>query len=626
MSGIAGICHVDGGVADPALLARMTEALAHRGQDGEGQWVKGPIALGHRLFATTPASLREKGPVADVAGECWMTWDGRLDDRDAVGVDRGTSASSDAELVLSAYRVGGEDVFPRLVGDFALALWDERTRTLLCARDAIGVKPFYYHWNGRRLLFASEIAALFADPGVSRRLDDATIADLLLMGFRDPTATFFAEVRQLRPGHLLRLRPHGLDVVRYWTPDGRREARYRREDDYLDHFTAVFREAVGCRLHGRGPVAMLLSGGIDSTSVVATAASLRGDDPELPALQGLTLFGEEMFAEEAAALEWLEMVYGTPIRRIVPSAAGTPVTAFEPFLHCAETPHYDGLPTIPLLLEPARSLGCRTLLTGFGADELSQSAEDGFLADLLRGGRLLRLHRDLCLRVAAYGGDDWAGTLLSVLWGQLSPAWRRGVKRLVRRQVPEWIEPAFAARVGMRERIVERSPRTFPTWCQETTYRALTSPALVLALDQMDGMASAFGLECRYPYLDRRLIEFFLAVPAEVKLARGYRKQFVQRALASAAGPARGAESMQAVGPRDPELTARLEARCWERELFGADARVFAYVRRVEAERMRDRYLGGHVPSRTLLWNLVKLERWLARWASGMGATGRAGA
>ena len=624
MSGIAGICHVDGAVADPALLARMTEALAHRGPDGDGQWVKGPVALGHRLFATTPASLREKGPVADAAGECWMTWDGRLDDRAALGVDGIARMASDAEMVLGAYGVGGAEVLSRIVGDFALALWDERTRTLLCARDPIGVKPFYYHWNGRRLVFASEIRALFADPDVSRRLDEATIADLLLMGFRDASATFFADVRQLRPGHFLRLGRHGLEVVRYWTPDGRGQASHRREEDYLDHFTALFREVVRDRLHGQGPVAMLLSGGIDSTSVAATAASVRGEDPELPPLRGFTLFGDEMFPEERAALEWLETMYGTPVRRIVPAAGGAPMTAFEPFLHCAEMPHYDALPTMPLLLEPARGLGCRTLLTGFGADELSQSAEDGFLADLLRGGRLLRLHRDLRLRVTAYGGHDWTGTLLSVVWGQLSPAWRRRVKMRAGRQVPEWIEPAFAARVGMRERIVDRRPRTFPTWCQETTYRALSNPAMVFALDQMDGMAAAFGLECRYPYLDRRVIEFFLAIPAEVKLARGYRKQFVQRALAAVTGPARGPESTHAVGPRDPVLAARLEARCWDRELFGADARVFAYVRRAEVKQMRDRCLAGHVASRNLLWNLVKLERWLGHGAP--GAQARAGA
>ena len=624
MSGIAGICHVDGRAADPALLARMSDALSHRGPDGEGQWVKGPIGLAHRLFATGPASGEHKGPVADAHGECWLTWDGRLDEHAALGIERGTPASTDADVVLGAYRSSGEAAVARMVGDFAFALWDERTRTLVCVRDAIGVKPFYYHWDGRRLLFASEVNALFADPTVSRGLDEATIADFLVMGFRDSSATFFADVRQLPPGHFLRLRAQRLEVVRYWMPEQRGETRYRREEDYLDHFAAVFREAVRCRLTGAAPVGLLLSGGIDSTSVAATTAALRDTDPALPPVHGLTLFHDEIFTEEAAALDWLETKRGTPIRRIIPRAGGTPLTAFEPFLHCAETPHYDALPTIPLLLEPARDLGCRALLTGFGADELSQSAEDGVLADLLRGGRIFRLRRDLARRVAAYGGDDWLGTLVSVVWGQLSPTWRRRAKMLAGRQVPSWMAPAFAERVGMAYRLVERPPRTFPSWCEETTYQALTSPALVCALDQMDGMASRFGLECRYPYLDRRLIELFLAIPGDVKIARGYRKQFVQRALASMGAPARGAETTQPVSPPDARITVSLEARCWERELFGPDARVFAYVRRTEAERMRDRYLGGHGPSRNLLWNLVKLERWLRRWAPETGVVASA--
>ena len=217
MGGIVGIYSVDGRPADPALLRQMTGILAHRGPDGEGQWVSWPIGLGHRLLFTTPESLNEKQPVTDERGECWLVWDGRLDNREELiatlkAEGRLLGEQTDPELVLGAYGHWGTECLTRIIGEFAFALWDGRTRSLFCARDPIGVKPFYYHWDGRQLVFGSEVKALFKDPAIVKRPNEAMIADYLLMGFRDPEATFFEGIKQLRPAHFLCLGERGLCI------------------------------------------------------------------------------------------------------------------------------------------------------------------------------------------------------------------------------------------------------------------------------------------------------------------------------------------------------------------------------------------------------------------------------
>jgi len=621
MSGIAGMYSVDGRPADPALLKRMTDILAHRGPDGEGQWASGPVGLGHRLLFTTPESLHEKQPVTDERGECWLVWDGRLDNREELiasleAKGRPLGGHTDPELVLGAYRQWGAECLKRIIGEFAFALWDGRTRSLVCARDPIGVKPLYYHWDGGRLLFGSEVKALFTDPAIVRKPNESMIADYLLMGFRDPEATFLEGIKQLRPAHFLLLGGKGLCIERYWDVDPSRQVRYASEGSYLEEFRELFREAVQCRLRSSFPVGVLLSGGIDSTLVTAMAGILLRRNGEASSLAAFTLLVDGFLQEEWDAIQHLVETYATEIHTIRPETRSGPLTLFEPFLDCAETPHDGTFFTVPFLLAPAAARGCRVLLTGVGADELSHYGERGFLADLLSSLRLRRLVREAQRMLSFFNGGDVRSVVSTLLWDQLPPQVRRLIKTLLNRQIPRWFEPEFANRVKLNRWMMPRERRKFPTLCQEETYRALTRPSMPLALNQMDGMASAFSLECRHPYLDRRLIEFFLSIPSAVKMKAGYRKQFVQHAMMGIApGPIRRKEGVECfIPPMDEQICKELEATRMERDLFHPQARIFRYVERSEAERLKEQYLREQATSRKLLWNFVQLEVWLRQW------------
>lgn len=218
--------------------------------------------------------------------------------------------------------------------------------------------------------------------------------------------------------------------------------------------------------------------------------------------------------------------------------------------------------------------------------------------------------------MAATYGVRVRSIVSNLLWIQLPPRIRRLIKIALDRQIPRWVEPEFAERINLNQSMVERERRKFPTLCQEATYRALTSPSIPLALNQIDGLTSAFSLECRFPYLDRRLIEFFLIIPPDVKMRAGYRKQFVQRAMVGITpGPIREKESLDYFVPlMDRQICSKLEVKRMERELLQPEACIFRYVERFEVERLKEQYRRGRTQYGNLLWNLVKLELWLQQW------------
>ena len=297
MSGIAALLHDGARRADGRVLERMLEAMAHRGPDGAAQWLDGPVALGHAMRHTTPESLRERQPVSD--GTRWLVWDGRLDNRyqllDALRAGGiGAGSETDPELVLAAYRVWGRACVERLAGEFAFLIWDAGTRTLFGARDRIGLKPFYYCRHGGRWLVASEAKGILAVLERAPQPDDELVLAALLSECReaDNHRSLFAGIRRLPPGHVLIVRDGSWNVERYWRVDPHRQIVRAHPQEYVDEFAALFREAVACRTRSAFPVGSLLSGGLDSSAITATAASGGA------ALEAFSVFSEDSAADE----------------------------------------------------------------------------------------------------------------------------------------------------------------------------------------------------------------------------------------------------------------------------------------------------------------------------------------
>lgn len=621
MSGIVGVYHANRRAVDPLLLQRMSRAMAHRGPDGEGRWVSGPIGLGHRLLYTTPESLDEKQPVADERRECSLVWDGRLDSREeliaALKVEgRFPRGQTDPELVLDAYRQWGTDCLRRIIGEFAFALWDGRTQSLVCARDRLGLRPLHYTWDGVTLLFSSEIKPLLEALGTMPEPDDEMVLAFLLREFRegDQARTFFRGIQRLPPGHFLVVQERRLRIERYWAIDPARETCYPRDEEYAEHFLSLFREAVRCRTRSDFPIGAFLSGGLDSSAIVCTAERLFSDGvANFPSQEAFTLFSDHPDSDERRHFQEVIRAIGMKAHEVYGSDPD-PLDRLGELLWQVESPivaanRQSGL----TLMEAVCAWGCRVLLSGDGGDQLLD--EIGYLADLLRTLKPLRFTRETRAFAGWYGGDPWefAGMALAAL---LPPKLKYWGKQIERRAPPSWINSDLAGEVGLKERI--RQPRhrvRFPSFAQADTYLAVTSPYYLLKLEVDERTTARYGTEARYPFLDSRLVEFILSIPWERRTRNGERKRILRSAMQGIVpesirlrqGKGDWTESMDksliALCRRDPPVP--LENR---------SGRMGHYLDLTGAEELVTRFLRGTRDLRWEVWFLITVDRWLEKF------------
>ena len=242
----------------------------------------GRLAWATRMLRTTVQSKLERQPAN--LGHLWITADARIDCRDelrskileAVGGDALTPTATDAELILRSYAAWGADCVQHLRGDFAFAIWDAQRKTLFCARDHFGIKPFYYCELGELFFFSNTLNCLRQHPEVSDELNDAAIGDFLLFGLNcDNATTTFRDIRRLPAAHAMTVSSEGLRIHRYWSAPTEGRIRYERAEDYVEHFQLLLQAAVADRL-AADRTGILLSGGLDSGVVAATARELSG--------------------------------------------------------------------------------------------------------------------------------------------------------------------------------------------------------------------------------------------------------------------------------------------------------------------------------------------------------------
>ncbi len=611
MSAIAAICRADGAPVPAREAQRMAGLMAHRGPDAAGAWSAGSVGLAHRLLATTRADLDVPAPVADESGERRLVWDGRLDNReDLLAALRPAPPrdAGDATLVLCAWRQWGAACATRLLGDFAFALWDAPARTLFCARDRVGVKPLHYTWGGATLRVASEIRPLL---GPAPEPDDEMLVAFLLREFRDGDEghTLVRGVRRLPPGHFLLLRDGALRIERYWAIEPERRVEYADEQEYVEHFLDLFRRAVACRLRTDWPVAAQLSGGLDSSAIVCTAGQLfeeRGEGS--PPLTTFTLFSdhpdsdERPWARQVADATGLKLceVYGADL---------APLDGLAQHLGETESPIAGpNHESTTALLDAAAAAGCRVVLSGEGGDQLID--ETGYLADLLRTGRLLRFAGDLREFAAWYGGG--VADLVIDSGKMLLPAQLAYLgKRLLRRAPPPWINRELARRLGLRARL--RRPRAalrFPSLSQADAYHSVFTPYYGLKLEVEERLAARRGLEMRYPFLDSRLVELVCAIPWDRRPGRGERKRLLRASM-------RGTVPAAVLGRRgkgdwthamDRALAPLCRARV---PVEDRSARLGRYVDLRCAKSLVRAYLDGARNRRWEVWFLITVDRWL---------------
>lgn len=503
MSGFAGVIRLDGRPADAGDGARLGSAIAHRGSDARGVWSGGSALLVHAMLQTTPESRSEPQP--HVESDIVVAADLRLDNRDV-------PQAGDAALVAAAYRHWGTDCARHLDGDFAFALFDRATQTLVCARDAFGVKPLVYaHVPGKLFAFASEVRALLALAEVPREVDEKRIADFLAIHFDDFERTFFRAIRRLPGGCTLTLRDGTPKVTRWWSPEQIRPLPRATDAEYAEGFREHFIRAVrACmRVPDESELGAMLSGGLDSSAIACAARDELAGAASLPVFSWI--FSDVPEADER---EYQEVVAasGGFTRHVIDSAT----CSFSPWSDL-ERLLPDGPPYAPNhylnhgAATIARSLGIRTMLDGLGGDS-SISRGGARFVELFVRGRALTLVRELRAFAAVNGGSA-SRTFVTHVFAPLTPPPAFRLYRAIRRR-PQTDRTQFRPHLSVRDEHIAH----------------LQSPMLAEGLELFDRVMALAGVEGRYPFFDRRLVEYCVSLPADQKLAGGYSRVVARRA------------------------------------------------------------------------------------------------
>jgi asparagine synthase (glutamine-hydrolysing) len=438
---------------------------------------------------------------------------------------------TDAELVLRAYQHWGEDCPREIIGDFAFVIWNARKKEAFCARDPIGVKPFYYHLDDHVLLCSSDIRPLLEHERVTRTPNEGMIGEYLSILMRNREETLLKDVMRLHPAHALTVAPRAVRMKRYWDIDPFRMLPCRTDAEYAECFFETLSEAVRCRMRSHKMVASTLSGGLDSSAIAVVAHELRkaGRVSDV----GFEVFGIVFPGWQCDERGYMDDVARTCglVCHHVPRAAPDALDHRARATRYADVPDYpNGAMGVNLHAEVA-ARGARVLLGGSGGDELFTGSQSHY-ADLLRQGRILALGRQYlqAARVPAYRMSLFQLARVAILPLMPHPVRHamRSLRAEVRSQWP-WLDRDFARRICLVERLDHESNAiAFRDHAQARVYRGVTAGWSVHAFEMEQRWAAERGFEHRYPFLDRRVVELALALPEDQRW-RGDRSKFIIR-------------------------------------------------------------------------------------------------
>lgn len=544
MSGICGLFNLDDAPVSESGLRSMAAALNRRGPEGAGEWRDGPVALGHTLLATTPERQFERQPHRHAGSGCVITADVRLDNREeligALEPGRHPDSIGDAELILAAYLFWGDRCPERLLGDFAFVLWDPRAQRLFCARDHFGMRPFYYHVAGaKHFVFASDPKAILVLSQVPYRINDGRIADFLVpqLEWIDYTSTFFEDIYRLPPGHKAVVARDGLLVEEYWKPEPGPKLGQMSDEDYRDGFLEVFSRAVESRLRTpAGTIGSMLSGGVDSGSVVVVARDVLASKQAEP-LNTLSATRRRYVdcAESRAIAAAVKMPSISPTLVYLEDVG----EHFESLLSGNAEPFDGEAMILKAIYLAANAQGLRVVLDGAGGDVIL--SEGSYIARLLRHGRFLRAFSEIAGESRFWGGDMLVSDCLKHVRTAFVP---EILKTLFRdashgRRVDEYLKTSFISQELARsvdiEGRFERMRQLVPNgWVDDYAVErsVVIRPSVTAGRERYARLASALAVEARDPFLDKRVVDFCTRLPGRLRQRDGWPKIILRDIMA----------------------------------------------------------------------------------------------
>jgi asparagine synthase (glutamine-hydrolysing) len=617
MCGIAGILHRDGRPASITMLTAMTDIIAHRGPDGEGHYCNGPVGLGHRRLSIIDLTDAARQPMVTRDGRYVLTYNGEIYNFKELKIElsaRGHifNSSGDSEVLLHSFAEWGLDALLKFNGMFAFAIWDNQERKLTLARDRFGVKPLYYAELGKTFVFASEHKAFRALPEYTARVDVAGLTEYLTFQNFFNERTLFVGVKLLPAGCYLQLAASG-DLpppTQYWDFHFEEPDCAVEEKEAINELDRLFRQAVNRQLVSDVEVGCYLSGGMDSGSITALAAS------QLPFMRTFTVgfdlnsaSGVELGYDERAKAEHLSYLFKTEHYEMVLKAGDMERALPQLAWHLEEPRVGQSYPNF-YAAKLASKFG-KVVLTGTGGDELF-------------AGYPWRYYRAVVNDDFDHYVDKYFG-----FWQRMVPT-----GTMPRLLAPVWEEAKQTSSVDMFRHVFKahaselRRPEDYVNHSLYFEAKTFLNGLLVVE----DKLAMAHGLESRVPFLDNDLVDFATRLPARMKLGnltevvrlnenepggkaeRYYERtrdgKLILRKMMSRHIPNEVAErEKQGFSAPDASWFKGESIEYVRRRLMGQHAAIFTYLDRSTVRTLIQDHLDGKENRRLLIWSLLNLEQ-----------------
>ena len=624
MCGICGVFfnnrdwHVQGDV-----LARMNRKIVHRGPDDEGFFVEENVGLAMRRLSIIDVKSGHQ-PIANENRDVWIVFNGEIYNHSDLRKDLESKGHqyrtrSDTETIVHLYEQYGQDCVKHLRGMFAFAIWDRRNRVLFAARDRMGIKPFYYRWDGKSFLFGSEIKTILEYPGVDAEFNRGTLAEYLTFGYITGPQTMYAGIRKLMPGHTLELKEGGGEpqIKQYWDLTVKDDVTPLSHQFYVKTYREKLESAVSSHLMSDVPLGVFLSGGLDSSAVAALTSKIRGDQIQTFAVG----YGEDQFSELPYARQVAEHIHSDHHE-----------------VRLSREEFFDSLPRLiwhedePIVWPSSVSLyfvarlareRVTVVLTGEGSDETLagytryawtllnskmdrtyRSLTPAFLRTLLRKGigsapLSASLHRKLEHTFLMRDGASWPSFYFDNFYSAFSAS-----------EFPELLTPEAVQFSGEAYKgSMEPWERSSGDLLHRLLYTDINSYLIELLMKQ-DQMSMAASIESRVPFLDHPLVEFTARIPANEQI-KGMAGKFILKEAVEDLLPREiiyrhkmGFPTPWAYWLAGPQLqqieTLLTEPRCATRGLFRPET-----ISRIFAE-----HRSGHRDHGNRIWRLLNLELW----------------
>lgn len=523
--------NLDGEPLDPAYLAKIRPIIASYGPDHEGVYAIANLCMLYRAFHTTKESRLETQPLVTAWGRVF-TWDGRLDNRDEIIGRLGnglTTSATDISIVAAAYEQWGSECLAKLIGDWALSIWDAKSRSLILSKDPIGARHLYYSIQDKRVTWSTVLDPLILLADGTFELCEEYIAGWFSQ-FPATHLTPYAGIHSVPPSCFVLVRPGKHTVRKYWDFDPDKRIQNRPDREYEEQFRTVFNESVRRRLRSDSPVLSELSGGMDSSSIVCMADLViaRGE-ADTPRLDTVSYYDD-------SEPHWNERPYFTKIEHrrgragchIDVSSQTLPGLTFDDAFLAIPGSSSGTSRADTEFARLIASQNNRVVLSGIGGDEVTGGVPTPTpeLEDLLIRGRVSALAHALKVW-ALYQRRPWFHLLWEAVQGFL-PSLLRGVSS--ERKPPAWLNPGFVRRQRAAFAACESRLRVFgPAPSFQESLKTLEGLRRQIACS---ALSPAILYEKRYPFLDRDLLEFLFAIPRQQLVRPGRRRSLMRRALA----------------------------------------------------------------------------------------------